>query len=115
MAARFYRVHSYRIVARNICNPRGKRFGEIDLIAMRKNVIVFVEVKTRRPGKFGSAVMSISKDKQEKMLRTVQWFLYTYPQFGHLQPRIDLCAIDVNLDKTLKSVNILPNAMEATG
>ena len=115
IAGRFYRAHGYRIVARNICNPRGKRFGEIDLVAIRGKAIAFVEVKTRRPSKFGPAASQISKDKQKKLLSIVQWFLYIYPQFGHFQPRIDICAIDVNLDKTAKNVTILANAMELTG
>lgn len=110
IAGQFYRAHGYRILARNICNPHGKRYGEIDLVAIRKKVIVFVEVKTRRPSKFGPAVLAVSKDKQEKLLRTVRWFLYTYPQFGDLQPRIDVCAID--LDKSTKNVTILANAVE---
>jgi putative endonuclease len=116
VAGRFYRAHGYRILARNICNPHGKRFGEIDLIACRGQVIVFIEVKTRRPSKFGSAAAAISPAKQTRLLKTVQWFLHTYPQFRELQPRIDICAIDVlNLDKTSKNVTILANAVEFTG
>jgi putative endonuclease len=116
VAGRFYRAHGYLIVARNICNPRGKRYGEIDLIARRGKVLAFVEVKTRRPGKFGLAIQAINPDKQRKLLKTVQWFLNAYPQYQKLQPRIDICAIDVlNLDKTLQNVTILPNALELTG
>lgn len=116
IAGQFYRARGYRIVARNICNPRGKRFGEIDLIAIRDRVIVFVEVKTRRPSQFGPAVLAVPKDKQAKLLKMVQWFLYTFPQFAELQPRIDICAIDVlTLDKRAKNVTILPNAVEITG
>jgi putative endonuclease len=112
VAGRYYRAHGYRVLARNICNPKGKRLGEIDLIARRDQVIVFVEVKTRTPSRFGPAVAAISPHKQRKLLTTVLWFLNEHPELQHLQPRIDICAIDLSLDKTTQNVTILPNAVE---
>ncbi len=42
-AAWWLRLHGWRILARRVRVPA----GEIDLIARRKNLVIFVEVKTR--------------------------------------------------------------------
>lgn len=47
IAEAYLRENGYRILGRNISNPHGKRLGEIDIVAEKKNIIVFVEVKTR--------------------------------------------------------------------
>ena len=45
-AAAFLRTKGYKIVERNWCNARGRRVGEIDLVARDGQWWVFVEVKT---------------------------------------------------------------------
>ena len=52
MAVKFLKKRGYKILERNFQNKKGKRLGEIDIIAKTKNnrneeEIVFVEVKTR--------------------------------------------------------------------
>ena len=113
-----YLKQGYVLVARNIYNTRGKRLGEIDLVIRTETELVFVEVKTRRAGKFGTAVESITKLKQQKLIRTVQWFCRLFPQYAYLQPRIDVCAIDVtvigdgtDLDNCPVNVIIIPHAV----
>lgn len=53
----------FRIVDRNV---RTKR-GEIDLIAMEGNCLVFVEVRTRSSRLFGTAAESITWKKKQKL------------------------------------------------
>ncbi len=49
IAVRFLKKNNYKIYARNWYNKKGRRMGEIDVVAFDKkeNVFVFVEVKTR--------------------------------------------------------------------
>ena len=108
-----YTKRGYYIVARNVYNPRGRRFGELDLIARKGKLLVFVEVKTRHSKRFGNPAESVTYSKQQKLLKTVQWFLLANPQFIKFQPRIDVCLIEqAQLDKSVKSVIIIPNAVE---
>ncbi|HEX3100037.1 MAG TPA: YraN family protein [Patescibacteria group bacterium] len=115
-----YLKRGYILVARNIHNRRGKLMGEIDLIMRSDKLIIFVEVKARRPSKFGSAVEAVTRAKQQKLIKTIHWFLRRFPQYKNLQPRIDICAIDIHLvmagdlDNHPKSVIIIPSAVELT-
>ena len=55
----FLKKNGYEIIKRNFYT----RYGEIDIIASEKDVIVFVEVKFRNNNTFGSPLESISSKK----------------------------------------------------
>jgi len=60
-----------RIVARNWrC-----RHGEIDLVAREQGVTVFVEVRLRKPSRFGGAAESISAAKRARLIAAARQFL----------------------------------------
>src|SRR5256886_4192237 len=61
-AADLLRSGGYRIVARNHRCPR----GEIDLIAAKGELLVFVEVRTRATGAFGGPEETINQRKQRR-------------------------------------------------
>ncbi len=52
------------------------RQGEIDIIALDKKEVVFVEVKTRRSNKYGTPSEAVNKIKQKHMLQTIKYYLY---------------------------------------
>ena len=45
------------------------KLGEIDIIAQDGDVIVFVEVKTRRSSQYGTPAEAVNHRKQKKLLR----------------------------------------------
>jgi putative endonuclease len=51
------------------------RFGEIDIIARDRDILVFVEVKSRSGVGFGHPAESITATKQRRMARVAQYFL----------------------------------------
>jgi putative endonuclease len=65
----FLRSHGVRIIDRNVYN----RFGEIDIIALKDNVIHFVEVKSAQS--YEQAVNNITRSKLQKLNRTIQTYL----------------------------------------
>jgi putative endonuclease len=121
-AARLYQKAGFQILLRNSFNRSGKQLGEIDLIARRGEVLVFVEVKTRVSTQFGLPEESISYFKRQRLVRSAQWFLAKFPDYGRLRPRIDVCAIllsegahqttNRDLDKFVKYSKIFTNAVE---
>ena len=44
-AVRYLETHGYHIRERNYANTKGVRLGEIDIVAQKKDEIIFVEVK----------------------------------------------------------------------
>jgi len=46
--------------------------GEVDIIARQGNILVFVEVKTRRNASFGAPERAIGPEKQRKLIRAAR-------------------------------------------
>lgn len=65
----YLRAQGYRIIDRNVYN----RFGEIDIIAFKENVLHFVEVKSALT--YEQAVNNITPAKLQKLNRTIQFYL----------------------------------------
>jgi putative endonuclease len=75
LAARFLRrQHGFKILYRNF---RSKHGGEIDLVCRDRaaNVLVFVEVKTRRTDAFGPPLAAVTPAKQARLLAGAQEWL----------------------------------------
>ncbi len=70
-AAKFLIRQGMSLVCRNFqC-----KLGEIDLIMLSDNTLVFVEVRYRRSSHFGSAASTVDQRKQKKLVRTAQFYL----------------------------------------
>lgn len=86
-AAEYLRKKRYQIIAANYHT----RFGEIDLIATKKDTIVFVEVKLRKSDLYGTAGEFVSFAKQRKIITSAQIWLAQNPT--KLYPRFDVIEI----------------------
>ena len=74
LAALLLAEQEYEILFRNYrC-----RFGEIDIIARKKGILVFVEVKTRTGNEFGEPAEAVTRSKQQKIRQTALHFLNEY-------------------------------------
>lgn len=71
LAWNFLRKRGYSILEKNYRTP----FGEIDIIARKGSVTVFLEVKTRRDHRFGFPAESVDWRKQQKMIRVAEAYL----------------------------------------
>ena len=81
-AAEFLSAKGYQVLERNYKN----RLGEIDLIALDKNVLCFIEVKTRRSLVYGCPYESVTRRKQVKISQVA--LAYLKHRFG----RVDVLA-----------------------
>ncbi len=90
IARQFLRRSGYRIIRLNYrC-----RYGEIDIVARERALLVFVEVRTRTGTEFGKAVESITAAKKAKLRLLARYYLAR--EIGREVPcRIDLVAIDL--------------------
>lgn len=81
LACQYLKKQGYAIVARNWHCP----FGEIDVIAKKKQLLLFVEVKWRKNAAFGGVQESITHHKKIKMHRTIEMYLQQYPHRGDVR------------------------------
>lgn len=109
--AKEYKQRGYQVIDKNFFNRFGKQIGEIDLIALQGATVVFVEVKTRTSDKFGTPAEAVDRNKQEKILKACKYFQTQNPQFAQFNFRIDVAEVFADLDKSIKSVNIIENAV----
>ena len=72
------------------------RFGEIDLIMLEHDTVVFVEVRYRKSIRFGGALESIDQYKREKIITTAEYFLNEYPQWLEHSCRFDVITAHPN-------------------
>jgi putative endonuclease len=75
-AAKYLQASGYAIVGRNV------RLGhdEIDLIARKEDLLVFVEVKTRTSSSFAYPEDSVTMHKQTRMLAAAERYLDDHPE-----------------------------------
>jgi len=87
-AERMLKGRGYRILERNFLI----RGGEIDLVAWRRGLLVFVEVKTRDSKGFGSPAEAVDLKKRKRLEKAAKVFLLRY---GDRQPvcRFDLVEV----------------------
>ena len=109
LVAEHYRQRGFRVLEKNYIFPKGKQQGELDLVVLKNNELVFVEVKTRKSNRFGSPFEAVDQYKQAKLVKTAKLYLMANPQYADYEYRIDVAAVDV--DNLQNPVIILENAI----
>lgn len=87
-AEKFLKRQGLRILARQYAT----RWGEIDLIALEKDTVVFVEVKTRSSSAGGNPAEAVDLKKQKNMTQSALYFL---KQKGLLENRTRFDVVSV--------------------
>jgi putative endonuclease len=70
------------------------RLGEVDLVMMDLDCLVFIEVRFRSPGSFMPAALTVDERKQARIARTAAFFLGTNPSLSDHAVRFDIVALD---------------------
>jgi len=89
------------------------RQGEIDLIMRDNEFLVFIEVRYRKHCRYGHPLETINYSKQQKIFKTVQYFLLKHPQFNRLPCRIDAVAIHPQ-EQSGENIEWVKNAIQFT-
>ena len=70
-AVKYLERKGYRIIERNfMC-----RQGEIDIIALDEDYIVFIEIKSRSSTEYGLPSEAVTERKIKHMLKAIQYYL----------------------------------------
>jgi len=87
------------------------RHGEIDIIAQRKDYLVFVEVRTKSNLDFGTPEESITQAKKKKLIALALTYTSTHQNLPPLW-RIDVVAIELDDKGKTKRIEHIENAIE---
>ena len=108
LAASHLKSLGYQILERNW---RCRR-GEIDLVASAGEVLVFVEVKTRRGRDHGMPEEALTKAKVRRLLELSQRYLLEH-DLEDVDWRVDMVAVELNRQGELVRCEHVPNAVWA--
>ncbi|MGH6716380.1 MAG: YraN family protein [Bradyrhizobium sp.] len=86
-AAAYLMAKGYRILARRFRTPH----GEIDIIARRRNLVAFVEVKARAT--LDEAAFAISPRQKARIIDAAQAWLVAHPEYADFELRFDAVLI----------------------
>ena len=95
----------YKILTTNYTCP----FGEIDVIAKEGDVLVFVEIKTRKNKSLAEVKESVNSRKQRHISRVALAYMKSHNLFES-RARFDVVAVGLLDEK--KEIEIIKNAFE---
>jgi putative endonuclease len=85
-AAAFLEEKGMRIIARNVRSPR----GEVDIVALEGETLVFAEVKTWSVYGMESLQYGINAKKQNRIIETAKYFLSLHREYNEAAVRFDV-------------------------
>ena len=87
--AEYLKMHGFMLLAQNFrC-----RQGEVDLIGIHEECLVFVEVKYRKNSSVGMPEEAVNTLKQQRICRVSDYYRLTHPWESERQIRYDVVAI----------------------
>ena len=103
LAKRYLQRKGFTIIDENYRT----KFAEIDLIAQYKDILVFVEVRTKVGNQFGTPEESLNRKKINKVIKNAQMYI-KYKRYAG-KYRIDSVCIVLNENKKLIRLNHYEN------
>jgi len=123
-AAAAFRKKGFKIIAENYrAGP-----GELDIVAYKRGLVVFVEVKTRSGSSFGGPADAVGGQKRQRIVGAAEQFLREQQSSGCVlvysrllrkktpkrvkRTRFDIAEVFMSRDLKRHSVNIIENAFD---
>jgi putative endonuclease len=89
-AAAYLEASGFKIIARNVRS----RYGEVDIVALEEQTLVFVEVKTWSVYAFDSLSYGLNPGKQCRIIETAKYFLSVHREYNSMAVRFDVVFIN---------------------
>ncbi|MDP3697293.1 MAG: YraN family protein [Candidatus Taylorbacteria bacterium] len=104
--AQYLENKDYRVVDRNY----RKKWGEIDIIAQKEGILIFVEVKANKEDLAGfEPERRVSPEKLRRMNRAIQTYL-AYKKYGPDQEwQIDIISLTLDRDRGVAKIKHFKN------
>lgn len=101
IAGKFLKKKAFKILEKNYKN----RYGEIDIIAMDGDYLVFVEVKTKSLADFSEPETWVDLKKQNQLIKMANFYL-SEKDITDVNCRFDVIGITLGKDNKEKIVHI---------
>ena len=106
IARDFLKKKGYKIIETNYrC-----REGEIDIVARKKDCLIFVEVRTKSGTSFGSPEESVTFAKREKLISSALTYMSEHTNLPEAW-RIDFVAVELNPNGKPKRIELIESAV----
>ena len=102
LAAEYLKKQGFKIIDRNF-RIRG---GEIDIVALEQDVLVFIEVKTRSSAAFGSPLEAITPWKLRALVKTAQFYKVKHRNLPDAM-RIDAVSVKINYNTGITEMELV--------
>lgn len=89
LAAKILHQKGYKIIEKNFRS----KLGEIDIIALEGDTLVFIEVKTRWTKEYGPPEEAVTPRKIRSIIKTGQYYKLLHPKLPEAL-RIDVVTVD---------------------
>lgn len=93
-----YEALAWEALSQAGCSLLGKQLrcpvGELDLVVRDGQTLVFVEVRYRASQRFGGAVASITRAKQARLMKAIDWWLPKMVKAA-FAGKMPLCRVDL--------------------
>lgn len=101
----FLRNEGYKILEKNFnCSS-----GEIDIIALKNNILSFIEVKSRFTTSFGNPKESVTCYKQHRIINSAKYYLHHKKLYDYYI-RFDVIEVIFNFDCSKYEIEFLKDA-----
>lgn len=107
VAEQYLADRGLRLITRNY----SCRFGEIDLVMEHAGACVFVEVRHRSNVRYGTPAATVSRSKQQKIIKCARHYLASITRSDDTPCRIDVVGITGMLDNP--HIDWIRNAISA--
>ena len=88
-ASKYLTKKKYKIIEKNFTT----KVGEVDLIALYGDLLVFIEVKTRSSTAYGNPAEAVDYNKQRKYVLLAQQYVFMHPEHNKWSIRFDVVEI----------------------
>lgn len=109
LAAQYLKEQGLKLLDKNFHS----RFGELDLVMLDNENLVFVEVRYRRSNNFGSGAETITASKQSKLMKTASVYLQQHAKMNQYPARFDVVSISGSVETGKLEFNWIENAFGA--
>ena len=104
-AEEFLSQQGMRCIDRRYHSP----YGEIDLILLDGEILIFAEVKARQRGTLQAAQSAVTPAKQKRIIQTALCYLNEHPEHANRLMRFDVLALAGDC------ISHLPDAFQGSG